>query len=121
MHLLLAALYNSFAITVWTSDWIFSHPQAVINKIFCYTKYTLRTFKFPDSPHLCPLSCFDKFKMFVLCTICSHFHIVQLGQDNDLSEFDESRDIIESLVDEYKACESPDYIKWGMEVHLLLV
>ncbi|KAM0015932.1 putative purine-nucleoside phosphorylase [Helianthus debilis subsp. tardiflorus] len=35
--------------------------------------------------------------------------------DNDLSEFDEARDIIESLVDEYKACESPDYIKWGME------
>lgn len=41
------------------------------------------------------------------------------GQDNDLSEFDESRDIIESLVDEYKACESPDYIKWGMEVDAL--
>lgn len=40
-------------------------------------------------------------------------------QDNDLSEFDESRDIIESLVDEYKACESPDYIKWGMEVDSL--
>ncbi|KAD3069080.1 hypothetical protein E3N88_36960 [Mikania micrantha] len=38
-----------------------------------------------------------------------------LFSDNDLSEFDESRDIIESLVDEYKACESPDYIKWGME------
>ncbi|KAL0866130.1 hypothetical protein Bca101_045248 [Brassica carinata] len=35
--------------------------------------------------------------------------------DNDLSEFDEARDIIESLVDEYKVCESPDYIKWGME------
>lgn len=43
-----------------------------------------------------------------------------LGQDNDLSEFDESRDVIESLVDEYKACESPDYIKWGMEVISLL-
>ena len=42
------------------------------------------------------------------------------GQDNDLSEFDESRDIIESLVDEYKACESPDYIKWGLEVAALL-
>jgi len=41
---------------------------------------------------------------------------IKNGQDNDLSEFDESRDIIESLVDEYKACESPDYIKWGMEV-----
>ncbi|VVB07290.1 unnamed protein product [Arabis nemorensis] len=35
--------------------------------------------------------------------------------DNDLSEFDESRDVIVSLVDEHKACESPDYIKWGME------
>ncbi|KAJ0980093.1 hypothetical protein J5N97_008348 [Dioscorea zingiberensis] len=35
--------------------------------------------------------------------------------DNDLSEFDESQEIIESLVDEYKACESPYYIKWGME------
>lgn len=42
-------------------------------------------------------------------------------QDNDLSEFDESRDIIESLVDEYKACESPDYIKWGMEVDAYLL
>ncbi|CAB4319886.1 unnamed protein product [Prunus armeniaca] len=35
--------------------------------------------------------------------------------ENDLSEFDESREILESLVEEYKACESPDYIKWGME------
>ncbi|KAI3730075.1 hypothetical protein L6452_18751 [Arctium lappa] len=33
----------------------------------------------------------------------------------DLSEFDESKDLLDSLVDEYKACESPDYIKWGME------
>jgi tubulin gamma len=41
---------------------------------------------------------------------------ITIGQDNDLSEFDESREIIENLVDEYKACESPDYIKWGMEV-----
>ncbi|XP_071698844.1 tubulin gamma-1 chain-like [Rutidosis leptorrhynchoides] len=36
-------------------------------------------------------------------------------RDNDLSEFDKSNDIIESSVDEYKACKSPDYIKWGME------
>ncbi|PQM34903.1 tubulin gamma-1 chain [Prunus yedoensis var. nudiflora] len=35
--------------------------------------------------------------------------------ENDLSEFDESREILQSLVEEYKACESPDYIKWGME------
>lgn len=45
----------------------------------------------------------------------------EIFQDNDLSEFDESRDIIESLVDEYKACESPDYIKWGMEVLYLIL
>ncbi|KAM7461201.1 hypothetical protein LguiA_029322 [Lonicera macranthoides] len=37
-------------------------------------------------------------------------------QDKDLSEFDESREVIESLVDEYKACEFPDYIKGGMEI-----
>ncbi|CAM6085952.1 unnamed protein product [Calypogeia fissa] len=30
-------------------------------------------------------------------------------------EFDESREIVQNLVDEYKACESADYIKWGME------
>lgn len=46
---------------------------------------------------------------------------LKCNQDNDLSEFDESRDIIESLVDEYKACESPDYIKWGMEVYQQLL
>ncbi|XP_042415595.1 tubulin gamma-2 chain-like isoform X2 [Zingiber officinale] len=37
-------------------------------------------------------------------------------QTTHREEFDESQEIIESLVDEYKACESPDYIKWGMEV-----
>lgn len=47
--------------------------------------------------------------------------MITIGQDNDLSEFDESRDIIESLVDEYKACESPDYIKWGMEVRTCII
>eukprot|EP00898_Chlorokybus_atmophyticus_P002512 jgi/Chlat1/3261/Chrsp22S03436 len=35
--------------------------------------------------------------------------------EHDLNEFDESREILESLAEEYKACESPDYIKWGME------
>ncbi|THU72836.1 hypothetical protein C4D60_Mb04t16410 [Musa balbisiana] len=48
---------------------------------------------------------FDNYRKFPICP----------QQDNDLSEFDESREIIESLVDEYKAWESPDYIKWGME------
>ncbi len=39
-----------------------------------------------------------------------------LLQDNDLSKFGESREIVQNLVDEYKAYESADYIKWGMEV-----
>lgn len=51
--------------------------------------------------------------------LCSMLISDLVMQDNDLSEFDESREIIESLVDEYKACESPDYIKWGMEVSLM--
>jgi tubulin gamma len=54
-----------------------------------------------------------KYFLFCFCISCLWFFFIQ---DNDLSEFDESREIIESLVDEYKACESPDYIKWGMEV-----
>ncbi|CAN1159207.1 Tubulin gamma-1 chain [Linum perenne] len=40
--------------------------------------------------------------------------------DNDLSEFDESRDVVKSLADEYQACESADYIKWGMEGSLIV-
>jgi hypothetical protein len=35
----------------------------------------------------------------------------RLSQD-DLSEFEESREIVESLADEYKACEGADYLAW---------
>jgi hypothetical protein len=31
---------------------------------------------------------------------------------DDLSEFEESREIVESLADEYKACEGADYLAW---------
>eukprot|EP00899_Mesostigma_viride_P027786 jgi/Mesvir1/8192/Mv12488-RA.1 len=34
---------------------------------------------------------------------------------DDLSEFDDAREIVASLEEEYQACESPDYIKWGLE------
>ena len=30
-------------------------------------------------------------------------------------EFDESREIVQSLIEEYRASESPDYINWGTE------
>ncbi|KAJ1952419.1 gamma-tubulin [Dispira parvispora] len=30
---------------------------------------------------------------------------------NDLSEFDESRDIVQDLINEYRACQSPDYLQ----------
>eukprot|EP00960_Hanusia_phi_P058534 763916-Hanusia_phi.AAC.10 len=30
-------------------------------------------------------------------------------------EFDDSREIVQSLVQEYHACESPNYIEWGMQ------
>ncbi|KAM7524701.1 hypothetical protein LguiA_014603 [Lonicera macranthoides] len=56
--------------------------------------------------------------------LCSYtlfsFFLNMKHQDNDLSEFDESREVIESLVDEYKACKSPDYVKWAMEAYTLL-
>jgi len=30
-------------------------------------------------------------------------------------EFDDSRETVQSLVEEYVACESPNYIEWGMQ------
>jgi len=30
-----------------------------------------------------------------------------------LDEFDSSKEIVQELIDEYEACESPDYINWG--------
>ena len=32
-----------------------------------------------------------------------------------LDEFDDAREVVEGLIEEYKACESPDYVKWGVE------
>ncbi|KAL1515194.1 hypothetical protein AB1Y20_004255 [Prymnesium parvum] len=34
---------------------------------------------------------------------------------DDLSEFDESREIVQALIEEYKASESPSYINWGLD------
>lgn len=33
-------------------------------------------------------------------------------RQDDLGEFEESREILESLADEYKACEGADYLAW---------
>jgi len=34
---------------------------------------------------------------------------------DDLTEFDESRETLQELIEEYRASESPDYINWGMD------
>jgi tubulin gamma len=34
---------------------------------------------------------------------------------DDLSEFDDSREIVQDLIDEYRASESADYINWGLD------
>jgi len=33
--------------------------------------------------------------------------------ENGLEEFDESKAVVEELIQEYTACESPDYISYG--------
>ncbi|CAM9417875.1 unnamed protein product [Laminaria digitata] len=33
---------------------------------------------------------------------------------DNLDEFEDSREVVASLIEEYKACESADYINWGM-------
>ena len=34
---------------------------------------------------------------------------------DDLSEFDDSREIVQDLIEEYRASESADYINWGLD------
>lgn len=34
---------------------------------------------------------------------------------DDLSEFDESREIVQDLIEEYRASEGADYINWGLD------
>jgi tubulin gamma len=34
---------------------------------------------------------------------------------DNLDEFDDSKEIVEQLIEEYKAAEKPDYIDWGLE------
>jgi tubulin gamma len=36
---------------------------------------------------------------------------------DSLDEFDQSREVVQSLVEEYRACEQPDYVNFGMEQH----
>ena len=43
-----------------------------------------------------------------------NFRKVEMFAD-DLTEFDESREIVQSLIEEYAASESPDYINWGAD------
>lgn len=33
-----------------------------------------------------------------------------------LEEFDNSREVLMEIIDEYKACESPDYFNYGSEL-----
>jgi tubulin gamma len=35
-----------------------------------------------------------------------------LFQDG-LEEFDESREVVQDLINEYEACENPDYVNYG--------
>ena len=33
---------------------------------------------------------------------------------DNLDEFDDSREVVTSLIDEYRACEREDYLEWGL-------
>jgi tubulin gamma len=34
--------------------------------------------------------------------------------EESLDEFDDSREVVQSLIEEYRACERPDYVNFGM-------
>jgi tubulin gamma len=37
------------------------------------------------------------------------------ADDSMMEEFDHSREVVQSLMDEYRACERPDYVNFGMD------
>ena len=39
-----------------------------------------------------------------------------LFSEGSLEEFDSSREVVQLLVDEYKAAETPDYLNWGLNM-----
>jgi tubulin gamma len=55
--------------------------------------------------HVCSLDLF-----FALTHYCRQTPIFEHG----LEEFDDSREVVQSLIDEYRACERPDYIEYGI-------
>jgi hypothetical protein len=46
---------------------------------------------------------------------CPHTPCLALRFADDLSEFDESRETVQALIEEYRASESPDYVNWGID------
>ena len=56
---------------------------------------------------------FRKYPMFQVFVKPSFSVNIWLFQDN-LDEMDESREVVQQLVDEYHAARRPDYLSWGM-------
>jgi tubulin gamma len=44
-----------------------------------------------------------------------NFRREECFQGSMMEEFDHSREVVQSLVDEYRACERPDYVNFGMD------
>jgi tubulin gamma len=51
-------------------------------------------------------------KLFKVSAFIDNYRREPMFADG-LEEFDASREVVASLVDEYKACERPDYVSWG--------
>ena len=49
-----------------------------------------------------------------LASILLQFRKEEMFADN-LDEMDSSREVVQSLVDEYTAATMPDYLTWGMQ------
>ena len=57
----------------------------------------------------------DQFRKYPMFQVCEFLPIFGLDfvQDN-LDEMDESREVVQQLVDEYGAARRADYLSWGM-------
>ena len=60
----------------------------------------------------------DQFKKEVRFKLCSYDvscnHLFQAMFSDNLDEFDDSREVVQQLVDEYHAARKENYLSWGM-------
>jgi tubulin gamma len=95
----------------------FAHSQVALSRKSPYVQTPHKVSGMMLANHTCmqelfrrSLNSFDKMRK--RNAYLSEYQKQPMFADN-LDEFDNSREIVQSVMDEYKASETPDYVNWG--------